>query len=73
MLFKIYRPTEQFPEGGKMTTYLETLKEGDTINVEGPFGRFGYKPGNVVTIGIICFESRWVRNENEKDIFCRWR
>jgi len=43
-LFKIYRANvhPKFPEGGKMTTYIESLKVGDKINVEGPFGRFSY-------------------------------
>lgn len=52
ILIKIYRANvhPKFPHGGKMTTYIESLKEGDTINVEGPFGRFGYKAGGVVVI-----------------------
>jgi NAD(P)H-flavin reductase len=44
VLFKIYRAGvhPKFPNGGKLTTYIETLNVGDTINVEGPFGRFSY-------------------------------
>lgn len=52
MLIKIYRPNvnQKFPHGGKLTPYLETLEVSDTINVEGPFGRFNYKPGGVVVV-----------------------
>ena len=30
-------------EGGAMTSYLMTLKEGDKLTVQGPLGRFGLK------------------------------
>ena len=33
-----------------MTPYLETLDIGAKINVEGPFGRFNYKAGGIVSI-----------------------
>jgi nitrate reductase (NAD(P)H) len=33
-----------------MTPYLETLDIGAKINVEGPFGRFDYKAGGIVSI-----------------------
>ncbi|KRX84012.1 Importin-7 [Trichinella sp. T6] len=32
-----------FPEGGKMTQYLDNLKIGDSINIRGPGGRFAIK------------------------------
>eukprot|EP00760_Papus_ankaliazontas_P017165 PhM_4_TR17050/c0_g1_i4/m.94813/K00326/E1.6.2.2; cytochrome-b5 reductase len=32
----------KFPDGGKLTQYLEGLKIGDTIDVSGPRGRFHY-------------------------------
>jgi NAD(P)H-flavin reductase len=53
VLFKIYRAGvhPKFPNGGKLTTYIETLNVGDTINVEGPFGRFSYEKGGVIVIG----------------------
>jgi ferredoxin-NADP reductase len=52
LLIKIYRPDSNpnFPNGGKLTPYLETLNVGDTINVEGPFGRFGYEPKGTVIV-----------------------
>lgn len=37
VLIKIY-------PGGKMSRYLTTLREGDTVEWRGPFGDFGYKP-----------------------------
>ena len=39
-----------FPHGGKLTPYLEKLGIGDKIHIDGPFGRFSYKPGGVVII-----------------------
>ena len=41
-LIKIYRPNEQFPEGGQMTKYLDTLKVGDSVEMEGPKGKLTY-------------------------------
>lgn len=32
----------KFPEGGKMSQHLESLKIGDTIDVRGPSGRLQY-------------------------------
>jgi len=33
MLIKMYRPNvhPEYPQGGKLTTYLESMKIGDTI------------------------------------------
>jgi len=33
----------KFPEGGKMTQHLESLKIGDSIQIKGPFGNIFYK------------------------------
>jgi NAD(P)H-flavin reductase len=43
-IFKIYRPNQHpnFPNGGKMTPELEKLQIGDTVDVTGPLGKFGY-------------------------------
>ncbi|CAH2237210.1 NADH-cytochrome b5 reductase 3 isoform X2 [Pararge aegeria] len=38
--FKNVHP--KFPEGGKMSQYLENMKLGDTIDVRGPSGRLQY-------------------------------
>ena len=52
LLVKIYRPNvnPNFPNGGKLTPYIESLNIGDKINVEGPFGRFGYEPNGTIVI-----------------------
>lgn len=42
MLIKIYYKTKEYPEGGKMTLYLDSLEIGKTIDVRGPFGKFQY-------------------------------
>lgn len=38
--FKDVHP--KFPEGGKMSQYLENMKIGETIDVRGPSGRLQY-------------------------------
>jgi cytochrome-b5 reductase len=38
--FKNVHP--KFPEGGKMSQYLENMKLGDTVDVRGPSGRLVY-------------------------------
>jgi len=45
LVIKIYFANEhpKFPEGGKMSQYLESLKLGDTIDVRGPSGQMTYK------------------------------
>ena len=40
---KIYREHEDYPDGGRMSQYLEKLNVGESIMVEGPVGRFKYK------------------------------
>jgi cytochrome-b5 reductase len=48
----VYRPNvhPKFPQGGKITPYLEKLEIGDRINIDGPFGRFDYKQGGRILI-----------------------
>lgn len=43
-VIKIYRANEHpnFPHGGLMTQYLEKMKEGDSIKMEGPKGKIKY-------------------------------
>jgi cytochrome-b5 reductase len=44
MLIKVYfKDTHpQFPEGGKMSQYLNSIPFGDNIKVRGPFGKLSY-------------------------------
>jgi len=39
---KIYKKTEEFPDGGKFTQYLEKRNVGDVILCEGPIGKLKY-------------------------------
>ena len=39
---KAYRPCERFPEGGKMSQYVDNLKIGDYLDMRGPVGEFEY-------------------------------
>ncbi|XP_057453373.1 NADH--cytochrome b5 reductase 1-like [Lotus japonicus] len=38
---------------GKMSHHFRQMKEGDSLAVKGPKGRFGYKPGQVRAFGMI--------------------
>lgn len=44
-LIKVYRPNihPKFPEGGAMSQYVDRLKIGDTLQMEGPKGRLKYE------------------------------
>jgi NAD(P)H-flavin reductase len=47
-LIKVYRPQPPTYLGGRLGNHLEKLKIGDTINIEGPFGKFVYEaPGRI--------------------------
>ena len=47
-MIKVYRPQPPNFQGGRLGNYLEKLKIGDKINVEGPFGKFAYEaPGRI--------------------------
>jgi nitrate reductase (NAD(P)H) len=41
-VIKAYRSCERFPQGGKMSQYLDNLKVGDTLDCRGPVGEFEY-------------------------------
>lgn len=45
-IIKIYHPNvhPKFPDGGKMTMYLENLKVGDKVLMRGPKGNVDYSP-----------------------------
>jgi len=45
VVIKVYAGAtiERFPDGGKMSQYLNTLRVGDMIDVAGPFGLIEYK------------------------------
>lgn len=52
LLIKVYFKNvhPKFPEGGKMTQYLENMKIGEEIMVKGPSGRFEYVGHSKFTI-----------------------
>lgn len=45
LVLKIYKAGQhpKFPNGGKLTQFLDSMKPGDTIDVRGPSGRLTYK------------------------------
>jgi nitrate reductase (NAD(P)H) len=42
LLIKVYRPSQDFPEGGIMSQVMDKLAIGDSIEVKGPIGHFHY-------------------------------
>lgn len=44
MLIKIYRANEhpKFPNGGKLTSWIENMNPGESIHITGPGGRLIY-------------------------------
>lgn len=42
VLIKVYYKNEIFPNGGKMSQYVDRLKLNETIDVRGPFGILNY-------------------------------
>lgn len=63
-LLRIYYPTPEFPEGGRITLGFEHLTIGDSIELKGPIGNFIWKGRGIATfnhqdirvseIGLIC-------------------
>lgn len=55
LLIKVYfkQVHPKFPEGGKITQYLENMKIGDTIAFKGPSGRLVYKGKGAFTIKLM--------------------
>jgi cytochrome-b5 reductase len=48
---KVYYPTKEFPEGGKVTQLLDKVKEGeDVVEFFGPVGRKRYRGNGMFTI-----------------------
>lgn len=42
LLVKVYLPSPQFPEGGQLTQYINTLQVGDFMTMDGPKGKLEY-------------------------------
>jgi len=54
LVLKVYKPNvhPKFPEGGKMSQYLDAMNPGDKIEVRGPNGRLKYKGNGVFEISV---------------------
>jgi len=52
LVIKVYKAGvhPKFPEGGKMSQHLDSLKIGDTIDMKGPKGHLDYKVGGKFTV-----------------------
>lgn len=42
-IVKVYREHSDFPNGGRMSQYIDSMKIGDELMFEGPFGRCFYQ------------------------------
>lgn len=52
LMLKVYQggSKEQFPDGGKMSTYLDNVAVGDSIEIQGPFGLYTYEGRGKFTV-----------------------
>lgn len=51
-VIKVYPPNPpQFPDGGILSQYMDTLKLGDEMDFRGPIGKIEYKGRGVIEIG----------------------
>jgi cytochrome-b5 reductase len=52
LIIKVYKSNvhPKFPNGGKMTQFLDQMKIGDTIDVRGPSGKLQYKQNGLFEI-----------------------
>ena len=52
LLVKVYYKdiNPNWPEGGKMSQYLDSLELESLINIRGPFGRFSYHGNGLVNL-----------------------
>lgn len=54
LVLKVYKSNvhPKFPNGGKLTQHLDSMKPGDTIDVRGPSGRLVYKRDGLFEIRV---------------------
>ena len=59
-LFKVYFKNvhPKYPDGGKMSQYLDSLEIGDTVDVRGPSGKLTYVGRGELFSFQICFVAR---------------
>lgn len=50
LLIKVYEKCEKFPEGGKMSLYINSLEINDTLQIRYPYGRFNYQGNGKIQI-----------------------
>ncbi|KAM3585879.1 hypothetical protein VKS41_002419 [Umbelopsis sp. WA50703] len=41
-IIKVYRPNQQYTQGGQFSQYIGSLQVGDTVEIKGPIGNFVY-------------------------------
>lgn len=53
LVIKVYKGgvIDRFPDGGKMSQYMDTLKAGDTLDIQGPIGMNEYMGKGLFKIG----------------------
>lgn len=50
LIVKVYRPTEIFPHGGRVSQFVDQIGIGDYISVSGPVGKMEYFGEGEMTI-----------------------
>jgi len=50
LVVKVYNPTAKFPQGGKMSLFMDSLQVGDKMKFTGPLGHVEYKGRGVFVI-----------------------
>lgn len=68
LLIKVYDKCDKFPEGGKMTIYINSLKINDALTIRYPFGRFNYQGNGNIRIRNIGVNPTY-RNINVKRLY----
>jgi len=58
LVIKVYRPgktynppRDRFPDGGKVSQYVDSLSIGDSLDIQGPFGHIEYHGKGVFNVG----------------------
>uniref|UniRef100_A0A0G4I2N1 NADH-cytochrome b5 reductase n=1 Tax=Chromera velia CCMP2878 TaxID=1169474 RepID=A0A0G4I2N1_9ALVE len=60
LMIKVYKGgvKPEFPDGGKMSQYLDSLNVGDTIDIQGPVGKIEYHGNGKFTNGKVALQQK---------------
>jgi len=52
LVIKVYKPNQEFSEGGKLSQFLDAVKVGDKVDFKGPVGKYNYESRGLFNFGI---------------------